>query len=348
MSGYAAYRQPQSGVNYAQLMQMLAMKQAMEQQQAQPQEAKAPSTSGISDLLSSFGGGGAGGAAANSMMGGGAGAVPGTQLADVMSLGQTMPSVGPTVGNAAAIPAADTIGLSGMGAGPIALGALGAGYYLSNIYEGGGKDIIRGKGKGSDYANLMLDVNPVTAPINIGLRLFGQKSLGKSLFGHQSTGDRQKDAWKELAKSGKAPEFFTSSGVNQDQGIDDNKLASGKLGGKDVWASSVFFNKFSKPDGQTWDRTGTEAQREQIANEILSNKLLDTRKGLTRFTDENAVQGIYDKVLGNKTPPPPANAAPQVKGAAPLPSMQDLNNLQTLRKDSPGFKDGKRINLWQR
>jgi hypothetical protein len=213
-------------------------------------------------------------------------------------LATTMPSVGPTVANAAALPASNSLGLSSIGAGPLALGALAAGAIASNIYEGGAKDIIRGKGKGSDYANLMLDVNPMTAPLNFGLRLFGAPSVGKMLMGHTSTKQRQADRWKGLASEGKVPDWFLQQSVTQDQGVDDKKLASGTLGGRDVWATSGMFDTF----GKDWATTGNEAQREQIAKAMLDKKLFDTKKGVTYVTNQDEARKIKDEIL--KAPAP--------------------------------------------
>lgn len=72
--------------------------------------------------------------------------------------------------------------------------------YLNNMYEGGVKDIIRGKGKTEDYTNLALDINPVTAPINMGLRLFGQKSVGRMLAGGKSDDQKRRDEFRSIAQ----------------------------------------------------------------------------------------------------------------------------------------------------
>lgn len=193
---------------------------------------------------------------------------------------------------------------SAMGAGPI------AGIIAGTVLGGrSALNMIKGKQKNWKDASLADNAGRATLAVATGgLSEVANKLLG----GHRSTKDRQEGEWRQLNKEGKAPDSFLGA-VNQDQGVDDNKIASGKLGGKDVWATSAFFKKFSQPD-KTWDVTGTETQREQIAKEILDNKLLDTRKGLTRFTDESKVQEIYDRVLGNK----PSTIGSQTPASVPL------------------------------
>ena len=182
------------------------------------------------------------------------------------------------------------------------------------------------------------------------------KSAGKMLLGGgKSTKERQSERWQGLAKEGKAPESAFANGINQDMGVDDKKLASGKLGGRDVWATSGMFDTF----GKDWATTGDENKREQVAKLMLDNKLFDTRKGVTNVTDKNKAMDIYNQVMGGNSGAAKSSTftdpkvlwqklPAQVKGAAPLPTMNDISNLQPLRKDSPGFKDGKRIDYSRR
>lgn len=73
--------------------------------------------------------------------------------------------------------------------------------YLNNINEGGGKDIIRGRGKSDDYTNLALDINPVTAPINMGLRAFGLPSIGRRMKTGKSDEQQTRDDFRSAAKN---------------------------------------------------------------------------------------------------------------------------------------------------
>ena len=349
------YRQPNQQMDYAKLMQLLQMKQMMDAaQQGQQQPSQAPQKSGLSDLLSSFGGGAAG----SSVMGNaGAGAVPTTQLADILSMGQAMPSVGPTVGNAAAIPAADTLGLSGMGAGPGALGAVGAGIFASNIYEGGGKDIIRGKGKSDDYANLMLDINPVTAPINMGLRALGMRSVGRQMKTGKSDDQLGRDAGRRaLQSSGFADDKFETilaDGSKFNLGLDGGtkyKNMGQNIDGKternayDVdFSNPLAKNMIGRVDPYVRKMLGEGASAKQVSD--LTGQLIN---GITsNASDQQGVDRNFDSVFNGKRSATPATPS-QVKGPAALPTMQDLNNLVPIRKDSPGFKDGKRIDYSRR
>ena len=136
----------------------------------------------------------------------------------LMSTGQVIPGPGASVGESllstgTVAPAGEAVGSTtapaAAGGMSPALGAVGAGVFLSNIYEGGGKDIIRGKGKRDDYTNLVLDVNPVTAPINMGLRALGMRSVGKMMSGGKSDDQMGRD---EVRKSMKSQGMFATPG----------------------------------------------------------------------------------------------------------------------------------------
>lgn len=326
------YRNPSARqMDYGQLMQLMQMKQMMDTQQGQ-QQPQAPKTSGIGDLISSFGGGSAGGAA-SSYIGGGAGT---TAAADVLA-GTTMPSVGPTLTNAAFLPEAGTSALGSV--------ALPAGVALATFLGGRtGLNMLKGKQKSWKDASLADNAGRVAlAGATGGLSEVANKFLG----GHKSTKDRQADRWKGLAKDGKVPDWFLQQSATQDQGVDDRKLASGKLGGRDVWATSGMFDTF----GKDWATTGDEMKREQIAKQMLDNKLFDTKKGVTYVTDKNKAMDIYNSVLGNKPSPSSLQNLPVVKGPAMLPSSGDIDKIAPQlqqRKDTPGFKDGKRIDYSRR
>lgn len=330
MANFIAYRDPSSsGLDYNQLMMMLAYKRLAEQQS---QNQRSPSTGlSLDKLFPSSAAGYGGGSISNSV------------FADPKSIVDTAaPDYLSGYDISAATPEASALAAYAPPAAAIAGTILGG---------RAGLKMLNGDMKAWGKSSLADKAGRVT----LGIATGGLSEVGNKLFHHKTTKSRQNDKWNSLYNSGKVPDWFIQQGVTQDQGIDDKKLANGSLGAKDVWASSAFFNKFSKP-GQTWDRTGTEAQREQIAKEILDNKLLDTRKGLTRFTNENAVQDIYDRVLGNKVSNPAlSNPNTQwqklpamIKGAAPLPAMPSIQGVvplvQRSQTLSPGIdKNGRRI-----
>jgi hypothetical protein len=187
-----------------------------------------------------------------------------------------------------------------MGAGPIAaiLGATALGGMA-------GYDMLKGR-----KANL-------PGRVILGMATGGLSEVpGLFGWGKKSTGERQNERWQNLFESGNAPEWAFANGVNQDQGFGDKDLADPNFDPRKVWASSAMFDTF----GKNWANTGTEAQREEITKQILANKLIDTKQGVSYMLDKDKANSIKAGVLAKAL-------------TAPAP-----------RKDSPGFKDGKRIN----
>lgn len=198
-----------------------------------------------------------------------------SQLPGAIALGSQLSGGGGAV--AAGTPAAPTVlsigGQAPVAAGgsfPPALGAVGAAAYLSNIYEGGGKDLVRGKTNKQDIANLALDVNPVTAPINMIGRQFGAPSVGKALFGasttHQEEANRQHlaDQGIDVPNSGvkeweNNPTFATSRN-------------EADLTGKDIIHAAQFYGI----DG--YDKLDP-AKQENLANEALKENLIREEHG---------------------------------------------------------------------
>lgn len=207
------------------------------------------------------------------------GAYAGSQIPGVLS--STLPSVvGPVAGQGAApvlgggitaLGAAPLIGV----AGGVALGAKG----LSDLVKG---NKTKGLGGWGGRAQL-------------GIATGGLSELARALgvFGHKSTKQRQAERWKGLYNADKVPDWFMQQDVTQDHGVDDKKLASGKLGGRDVWATSGMFDTF----GKNWANTGTETQREQVAKKMLDEKLFDTKKGVTYVMDQDRARSILDEIL---------------------------------------------------
>lgn len=202
-----------------------------------------------------------------------------------------------------------------MGAGPI------AGIGLATILGGkAGYDMLKGKKPG------------LPGRIILGMASGGLSELpGLAGWGHKSTGERQNERWQGLLEAGSAPEWAFANGVNQDQGFGDRDLAAG-IDPRKVWASSAMFDTF----GGNWATQGTEAQREEITKQILANKLIDTKQGVSYMLDKTKANDIFKSVIGKDVAsmlaPQPGAVIPTTKLPAPV------------RKDSPGFKDGKRIN----
>lgn len=218
--------------------------------------------------------------AAAQLMGQLGGAYAGAKIPGVLS--STLPSsVGPVAGEGALGSIGG--GVSSLGAAPL-LGVAGG----LALGAKGAKDLLQGnKTKGLEGWG---------GRATLGIATGGLSELARALgvFGHKSTKQENKDRWKGLYNAGKVPDWFVSDPkVNQDMGVDDAKLASGKLGGRDVWATSGMFDTF----GKDWATTGNEAQREQVAKKMLDEKLFDTKKGVTYVTNQDRAKSILDEIL---------------------------------------------------
>jgi len=120
----------------------------------------------------------------------GATGTAGTTVATPTLLGaQTTAPLAPTAPGS-------TLGSVGSVALPVAVSAL----MLNNIWESGMKDIVRGRGNRADYANQAINMNPYTAPLNIGLRLLGKRSVGKMMTSGKSDAQAMRDDFRGLLK----------------------------------------------------------------------------------------------------------------------------------------------------
>ena len=209
------------------------------------------------------------------------------------------PEMGAEYGTSAVLPGAEgaaTTGImsnaAGMGVGPLA--AIAGATYL------GGKsayDIATGKGKAWGKSSTQDKIGRGL----LGVATGGLSEIGNKLLnGHKSTSDRQQGRWDSLTKSGSAPEWASANGVNQDQGVDDAKLKSGNLSGRDVWATSGMFDTF----GGNWANMYDESKREQIAAQMLKEGLFDTKKGVTYVTDKERAKQIAEEIAGGKAKTP--------------------------------------------
>lgn len=135
-------------------------------------------------------------------LGGAAGATgattAGTTAAGTAGTVATPTLVGATKvgGTAATTAGTSTLGSVGSVALPVAAAAIG----INNIWESGMKDIVRGRADRADWLNQAVNMNPYTAPINIGLRLFGKRSVGKMMTTGKSDAQLMRDDFRGLLK----------------------------------------------------------------------------------------------------------------------------------------------------
>jgi len=127
----------------------------------------------------------------------------GSALATPTLLGATKVGAGATGAatagtGAAAAPTtagASTLGSVGSVAGPVA--AIVAG--LSETWESGMKDIIRGRGTREDYTNMGVNAITGVGP-NLALRWLGKRSIGKMMTTGKSDAQLQRDDFRGLLK----------------------------------------------------------------------------------------------------------------------------------------------------
>jgi hypothetical protein len=117
-----------------------------------------------------------------------------------------------SLGGSSAASGGTTLGSVGSVALPVAVGALA----LNNLWEGGGKDILRGRGDRADWANTAFNTAPLTAgallgpaavpfaaalPIaNLGLRLLGKRSIGQMMNTGKSDAQMMRDDFRGMLK----------------------------------------------------------------------------------------------------------------------------------------------------
>jgi hypothetical protein len=92
-----------------------------------------------------------------------------------------------------------TLGTIGSVALPVAAGAA----IINNAWETGMKDIVRGRGDRADWTNQLVNMTPFGAPINIGLRLMGKRSIGAMMKSGKSEPQKIRDSFRgDLKESG--------------------------------------------------------------------------------------------------------------------------------------------------
>lgn len=233
-------------------------------------------------------------------------------------------AAGAEVGGMSAVPAGF---YSSSAAAPAAAGGLGAlpiaGIGIGALLAGkAGYDMFRGK-----KPNLL-------GRIVLGGATGGLSEIAKAagLFGHKSTKEYQREKWGDLAGSAHTPtQTYANNYLNylgSDQAkIDaqypntfEGKKAAGTLKAEDVWGGHGMFKTF----GDDWLGKYTEDQRRAVSNALLANDLIRTSKGDQYITDEARAKELAAS------------------------SIQSLLAKPANNPNSPGFKDGKRINYGKR
>lgn len=115
----------------------------------------------------------------------------------------------PTLVGANIVPGTATTGATTLGSiGSVALPVAAAVAAISNAWETGMKDILRGRGTREDYINQAFNVATGGLP-NIALRLLGKPSLGKMMTSGKSTPQLLRDDFRGmLRQSGVADENY--------------------------------------------------------------------------------------------------------------------------------------------
>jgi hypothetical protein len=121
---------------------------------------------------------------------------------------------------------------------PVAIGAAA----LSNAWETGMKDILRGRGDRADWANQAANMTGIGTVANIGLGLMGKRSIGKMMTTGKSDAQLLRDDFRgKLKETGVADKDYNIT------------LASGEKYniGKD--GKSKLTNVDGKTTRRTWD-----------------------------------------------------------------------------------------------
>ena len=174
-------------------------------------------------------GAGTGGAVLGSVLGGGAGAggsmatAGGGAVMGSGAVGTGATAAGATGGVATGGGAAGGAA-AGAGAGAVLVPAAivaGAAVLASNAWETGMKDIVRGRGTREDYINQV--ANHMTG-LNLGLRLFGKRSIGSMMTSGKSQQQQIRDSFRtNLKDSGVADDKYQvtlADGSKFDIGLD--------------------------------------------------------------------------------------------------------------------------------
>ena len=136
---------------------------------------------------------------------------------------------GGTTATGATTTGATTAGTSTLGSiGSVALPAAATAAVLSNAWETGMKDIVRGKGTRADWINQGVNVLGGAVP-NIALRLLGKRSVGAMMTSGKSDAQKLRDSFRnDLRESGVASKIDNSDHVTLADGTKFNIGLDGK------------------------------------------------------------------------------------------------------------------------
>lgn len=295
-------------------------------------------TSGASSGAAS-GAGGAGGGYAASQLGGEAAASQVGGMSTGTGGGMSMAGSSGTVPAAPATP--------GAGALPMAGGALALGLYLNNLYEGGAKEIATGKGKTKDYMNTAVNSNPIfAAPNRIAKELTG-KDFGSFFGGGKGKDQQGRDANRSVLKNMKVYDDKYNYEL-----LDGSKVNMGLDGSKGQY--NVDFNEKGIGDLVSYVDPiaeliagGDAKRRSDLAGEFTNM--------IKKSKDPRAeAQNLYKKA-GFSTPDGFIKELGNIKGLESDRAAAYKNSIGQLfngglgakpanNPNSPGFRDGKRVN----
>ncbi len=217
-----------------------------------------------------------------------------------------------------------TTGLGSLGVGGALAGAAAAGLMANNWYEGGGKDILSGSARRDDWINSAFDVNPVTAPINFGLRTLGGTSIGKIAGGggkskSQKIRDQIRNSLQAQGVTDGKDLWQMADGSTMDFGLDggskvnivdfENPLSARAVG----WANPVaYLLAGGDKDQATWlagriangamanakDEETVRLNIQKIANDLkMTPQSMQGGIDTLATAQEDGKQGIIDKDL---------------------------------------------------
>lgn len=175
------------------------------------------------------------GAATGATAATGAGAATGATAGSTVAT-PTLLSVGPASGGAAAgtgtaagAASGEAAAGSSLGsAGSIALPVAAVVAALSNAWETGGKDILRGRGDRADWTNQLFNASVGAVP-NLGLRLLGKRSIGAMMKSGKSDAQQLRDSFRgDLREAGIAQKMDGSDYVTLADGSKFNVGLDGK------------------------------------------------------------------------------------------------------------------------
>jgi len=272
---------------------------------------------------------GSGGAAAGT-------ATAGTAAAGTAGAGSTVAT--PTLLGAKVVPGAAAEGSTLASMGSVALPALAVIAGLSETWEGGAKDILRGRGNKQDWSNMGINAVTGVGP-NLVLRWLGKPSLGRMMTSGKSDAQLNRDDFRG---------FLKESGVADDKY--EITLADGSKFNVGLDGKTKYTNTDGKTTRNAWDvdfsnplakfatdqidpiirqmyanppkGVNPEQYTGMLVNAVTSNAKTqaDVKANLARIIKDGKIQAGSTPPT---TTPPATTTAPapqpnQVKGPAPI------------------------------